>query len=156
MIIKLNGQLHKKNSYYHLKNKYDTNLPKPNLDEVKREIYALTDSIDNGLILSCHDISDGGLGIAVSEMSFENNIGCKINIDQNLKFYEILFSETGGFVMEIDNNNLENTLNVFSKYDIELYTIGKTGGDSIVINNFLDVKIEKAKDAWENGLNSKL
>ena len=58
--------------------------------------------------------------------------------------------------MEIDNNNLENTLNVFSKYDIELYTIGKTGGDSIVINNFLDVKIEKAKDAWENGLNSKL
>ena len=143
-------------AYYHLKNKYNTNLPKPNLDEVKREIYALTDSIDNGLILSCHDISDGGLGIAVSEMSFENNIGCKINIDQNLKFYEILFSETGGFVMEIDNNNLENTLNVFSKYDIELYTIGKTGGDSIVINNFLDVKIEKAKDAWENGLNSKL
>jgi len=143
-------------AYYHLKNKYDTNLPKPNLDEVKREIYALTDSIDDELILSCHDISDGGLGVAVSEMSFENNIGCKINIDENLKFYEILFSETGGFIMEIDNNNLEKTLNVFSKYDVELYTIGKTGGDSIVINNFLDVKIEKAKDAWENGLNSKL
>ena len=89
-------------------------------------------------------------------MSFENNIGCKINIDENLKFYEILFSETGGFIMEIDNNNLENTLNVFSKYNVELYTIGKTGGDSIVINNFLDVKVEKAKDAWENGLNSKL
>ena len=58
--------------------------------------------------------------------------------------------------VEIDNNNLENTLNVFSKHDVELYTIGKTGGDSIIINNFLDVKIEKAKDAWENGLNSKL
>jgi len=67
-----------------------------------------------------------------------------------------LFSETGGFIMEIDNNNIEKTLNVFSKYDVELYIIGETGGDSIVINNFLDVKIEKAKDAWENGLNSKL
>ena len=59
-------------AYYHMKNKYDINLPKPDLEEVKSQIYALTDCIDKELVLSCHDISDGGLAVALSEMSFKN------------------------------------------------------------------------------------
>jgi hypothetical protein len=37
-----------------------------------------------------------------------------------------------------------------------LFTIGKTGGDSLMINDFLNITLQEAKDAWENGLNSKL
>ena len=143
-------------AYYHLKNKFDTTLPKPDLDEVKRQIFALTDCIEEELILSCHDISDGGLGVALSEMAFENNIGFKIRMDENLRFDEILFSETGGFIMEVDSNKLEAVFKTFSNFDIELFTIGKTGGDSLMINDFLNITLQKAKDAWENGLNSKL
>ena len=143
-------------AYYHLKNKFDTSLPKPDLDEVRRQIFALTDCIEEELILSCHDISDGGLGVALSEMAFENNIGFKIRMDENLRFDEILFSETGGFIMEVDSNKLEAVFKTFSNFDIELFTIGKTGGDSLMINDFLNITLQKAKDAWENGLNSKL
>ena len=143
-------------AYYHLKNKFDTSLPKPDLDEVRRQIFALTDCIEEELILSCHDISDGGLGVALSEMAFENNIGFKIYMDENLRFDEILFSETGGFIMEVDSNKLETVFKTFSKYSVELFTIGKTGGDSLMINDLLNVTLQKAKDAWENGLNSKL
>lgn len=143
-------------AYYHLKNKFDTTLPKPDLDEVRRQIFALTDCIEEELILSCHDISDGGLGVALSEMAFENNIGFKIRMDENLRFDEILFSETGGFIMEVDSNKLEAVFKTFSNYDIDLFTIGKTGGDSLMINDFLNITLQKAKDAWENGLNSKL
>ena len=143
-------------AYYHLKNKFDTTLPKPDLDEVRRQIFALTDCIEEELILSCHDISDGGLGVALSEMAFENNIGFKICMDENLRFDEILFSETGGFIMEVDSNKLETVFKIFSKYSVELFTIGKTGGDSLMINDLLNITLQKAKDAWENGLNSKL
>lgn len=143
-------------AYYHLKNKFDTTLPKPDLDEVRRQIFALTDCVEEELILSCHDISDGGLGVALSEMAFENNIGFKICMDENLTFDEILFSETGGFIMEVDSNKLETVFKIFSKYSVELFTIGKTGGDSLMINDLLNITLQKAKDAWENGLNSKL
>ncbi len=143
-------------AYYHMKNNYDTDLPKPDLDEVKNQIYGLTDCIDEKLIQSCHDISDGGLGVALSEMSFENNIGCKISIDESLRHDEILFSETGGFIMEISDNNLKMVFNNFSKYGVELFTIGKTGGNNLIINDFLNVTVQEAKDAWDNGLNNKL
>ena len=143
-------------AYYHMKNKYDINLPKPDLEEVKSQIYALTDCIDKELVLSCHDISDGGLAVALSEMSFKNNIGCKVSLNESLRSDEILFSETGGFVMEVSNATLESVRDVFSQYKINLFNIGKTGGNSIVVNNILKVDVNEARKSWENGLSSKL
>ena len=143
-------------AYYHMKNKYDSELPKPDFEEVKNQIYALTDCINERLLLSCHDISDGGLAVALSEMSFENNIGFKVSYNENLRSDDILFSETGGFIMEINDSNLETVINNFSKFNIELFTIGKTGGDSLYINDFLDVDLKRAKKAWESGLKLKL
>ena len=143
-------------AYYHMKNKNNINLPKPDFKEVRDQIYALTDCINEQLVLSCHDISDGGLAVALSEMAFANNIGCKVNIDENLRSDEILFSETGGFIMEIDNAKLETALENFSKYNIEFFNIGKTGGNSLIINNLLNVDIEVAKKSWRNGLSNKL
>ena len=143
-------------AYYHMKNKNNINLPKPDFKEVRDQIYALTDCINEQLVLSCHDISDGGLAVALSEMTFANNIGCKVNIDENLRSDEILFSETGGFIMEIDNAKLETALESFSKYNIEFFNIGKTGGNSLIINNLLNVDIEVAKKSWRNGLSNKL
>ena len=110
-------------AYYHMKNKNNINLPKPDFKEVRDQIYALTDCINEQLVLSCHDISDGGLAVALSEMAFANNIGCKVNIDENLRSDEILFSETGGFIIEIDNAKLETALESFSKYNIEFFNI---------------------------------
>ena len=143
-------------AYYHMKNKYDTNLPRPDLEEVKNQIYAITDCIDKELVLSCHDISDGGLAVALSEMSFKNNIGCKISLNESLRSDEILFSETGGFIMEIINAKLESVIDIFSKYNVNLFNIGKTGGDNIIVNNILNVDVSEAKKSWENGLSSKL
>lgn len=143
-------------AYYHMKNKYDTNLPKPDLEEVKDQIYAITDCIDKELVLSCHDISDGGLAVALSEMSFKNNIGCKVSLNESLRSDEILFSETGGFIMEIINAKLESVIDIFSKYNLNLFNIGKTGGDNIIVNNILNVDVSEAKKSWENGLSGKL
>ncbi len=57
------------------------------------QIFALTDCIDDGLVLSCHDISDGGVASTLAEMTFGNDIGCDINIDSNLLNEKLLWSE---------------------------------------------------------------
>ena len=142
--------------YYSLFGESGANVPNPDLYEVKDQIYAITDCIDNKLIESCHDISDGGLAVALSEMSFKNNIGCKVSLNESLRSDEILFSETGGFIMEIITANLESVMDIFSKYNINFFNIGKTGGDNIIVNNILNVGINQAKESWENGLSSKL
>ena len=143
-------------TYFHLNNELGSDLPKPDLHEVKNQIYALTDCIDNNRVLSCHDISDGGIAVALAEMTFNNNIGCKVSIECNLRVDETLFSETGGFLLEASDENIDNITKCFSEYDLEVFVIGKTVSNNIMINDALNISIDQGRDAWENGLTNKL
>lgn len=142
--------------YYSLYDEMGANVPKPNLEEVKNQIFALTDCIDDGLVLSCHDISDGGVAATLAEMTFGNDIGCDINIDSNLLNQKLLWSETGGFVLEISLENVDGIKTIFSHVELDVYEIGKTVGNLIQINNVVGLTVNKAKEAWTNGLREKL
>ena len=142
--------------YYSLFDELGANVPKPNLEEVKNQIFALTDCIDDTLVLSCHDISDGGLASALAEMTFAKNIGCIIKIDSELSMDKTLFSETGGFVLEVSSENLDEIKSVFSKYELDAFEIGTTGGSKIQINGVIKISVNKTKEAWTNGLRNKL
>ena len=142
--------------YYSLYDELGANVPKPNLEEVKNQIFALTDCIDDGLVLSCHDISDGGVASTLAEMTFGNDIGCDINIDSNLLNEKLLWSETGGFILEISLANVDGIKTIFSHVELDVYEIGKTVGNLIQINNVVGLTVNKAKEAWTNGLREKL
>ena len=142
--------------YYSLYDEMGANVPKPNLEEVKNQIFALTDCIDDGLVLSCHDISDGGVASTLAEMTFGNDIGCDINIDSNLLNEKLLWSETGGFILEISLANVDGIKTIFSHVELDVYEIGKTVGNLIQINNVVGLTVNKAKEAWTNGLREKL
>ncbi len=138
--------------YYSLFNELGSNLPKPDLEEVKHQIFALTDCIDDGLVLSCHDIADGGIASALAEMTFGNSVGCNVKIESDLSPYKILFSETGGFILEVLPKNINVLKSVFSNYGLDVFEIGSTGGKSIEINGIANISVNEAKDIWTNGL----
>ena len=142
--------------YYSLLDQLGANIPKPNLEEVKNQIFALTDCIDGGLVLSCHDIADGGIASTLAEMTFGNNIGCKVKIESVLSVDKILFSETGGFVLEVSLENIDAISTTFLKYELDVLHIGNTGGNAIQLNGVLDMYVFDAKKVWTNGLREKL
>ena len=143
--------------YYSLYNELGINLPMPDLKEVKNQIFALNNCIEKRLVLSCHDIADGGVASAVAEMTFGNEIGCDIKIINDLRTDKTLFSETGGFVLELSMNNIEAVQSIFSNYGIELIKIGSTNNSGLMIfNSVVKLSVKKVKDAWTNGLREKL
>ena len=143
--------------YYSLYNELGINLPRPDLKEVKNQIFALNNCIEKQLVLSCHDIADGGIASAVAEMTFGNEIGCDIKIINDLRTDKTLFSETGGFVLELSINNIEAAQSMFSNYGIELIKIGSTNNSGVMIfNSVVKLSVKKVKDAWTNGLREKL
>ncbi len=142
--------------FYSLHDELGANVPQPNLEEVKNQIFALTDCINEGLVLSCHDIADGGVASTVVEMTFGNGIGCDITINSDLPTDKILFSETGGFVLEVSPENADAVLSNFSKYESDVFQVGTTGSNTIQINRVVDMVISDAKKTWANGLREKL
>ena len=142
--------------FYDLHNELGKNVPNPDLFEVKNEIYGVTDCIEKGLVFACHDISEGGIATSLCEMTFGNSIGCSVKIESDLSIEKILFSETGGFILETKNENIKSIQSIFNQYELKTYVIGITGGKKIKINNTIDITVDNAKVSWENGLWDKL
>ena len=142
--------------YYSLFNELGANIPKPNFEEVKNQIFALTDCIDDGMVLSCHDIADGGIASALAEMTFGNEIGCNVKIKSGLASDKILFSETGGFVLEVSLEKLDKIKSAFLIYGLDTFEIGTTGGSHIKLNGVVKISVNKTKESWTNGLRDKL
>ena len=143
--------------FYDIHNELGANVPTPNLDETKNQIYAITDCIDQNLFYACHDISDGGIAVALSEMTFENNIGLDAHVGGVISLEKILFSETGGFVVEVDNTNIQKVENILQSYKLKYSNIGKTTITSeIKMNGVINIPLDDAKELWSNGLRNKL
>lgn len=143
--------------YYDIHNQLGANIPKPDMDEVIKENKCIVELINNGLLLSAHDISDGGIAVALSEMSFKNQIGFEVNIAGDLPDNKKIFSETGGFVLEVRQENLEIIKEIFLKKYVKVFEIGNTTrARQIKINNVINLNLSRAKEAWENGLRNKL
>ncbi len=143
--------------YYDLHNELGAHVPKPDLTKIAAELHALNDCIQQGLILSAHDISDGGLAVALAEMSFKNQIGAVIDVSGHLSNEKKLFGETGGFIFEVAKDKLPQLKKIFSYYQIPIEVIGNTQAQPrLQMQACIDLAISAAKAAWENGLKEKL
>lgn len=168
--------------YYRLQGELGANVPKVDFEEAQKEIFTMVDAVSQGLILSAHDISEGGLSVAVSEMAFggwgEAKLGVEIDLDavplkdgkgKHSEVYDRegyaelvkLFSETGGFVVEVPPENEKKFLALCKKNQLMPFEIGKT----TKVKNLtftsgkkadISIPLEKAADTWLNGLRNKL
>jgi phosphoribosylformylglycinamidine synthase len=147
--------------YYEVNNEIGKNVPKVDFKKERGMIYGVIDCIQKGLLLSCHDISDGGLATAVSEMILggeaDGAIGVKINLDfSDLREDKALFSESSGFVFEVSKADTGKVSKIFKKYRINAMEIGKTTEDKRLVitkNNkkIIGLPIGKLRDAWATG-----
>lgn len=88
------------------------------------EIYRL------GLVEACHDISAGGLLTALAEMAVasERDLGLTVDLAEmeqsGLPPEKLLFSETGGFVIEVPPGHERDILAVCTRNRVRLHKLG--------------------------------
>jgi len=143
--------------YYSLFNELGANLPRPDLKEVQAQSWAISDAIDQGLVLSAHDISEGGLAVTLAEMSFGSKLGCEVSIPGDLPAHKKLFGETGGYILEVSRKNAVSIKTVFQAARSSLTEIGNTSLlQSIIIDDIINLPVSSARKIWETGLREKL
>ena len=109
--------------------------------------------IQNNQILSSHDISNGGLIVALSEMSMTSSYGIKINKLKKLtNLFKYFFGEDQSrYVLEIDPKNLVNVENFLKDNSIFYENIGFTQKDYFEIEGEMKINIKelfKANNQW--------
>ncbi len=128
--------------------------PLVDLDREHNLHRAFWEIADKRLAKSAHDISDGGLAVALAESCFakENrNIGASVNIDFSYRADFELFGEAHSrIIMTTDAQHFETIEWICERYNIPCRAIGKVGGDSLKINDLVDEKVSVLRDAWES------
>jgi phosphoribosylformylglycinamidine synthase II len=86
----------------------DFEPPRPDFQQESAMIRALIEGIENRFILAAHDISHGGLAVAIAEMvigSAPLDIGCDIRLgghtSDDTRAVHHMFSEYGGVIIEV-------------------------------------------------------
>jgi len=150
--------------YYKLFGHLGANVVKIDFQRERGMIYGVIDAIHAGLIKACHDISEGGLAVAVAEMLICGRtlsmLGAEIDIssvEEDLRADKKLFSESSGFIMEIERRALPKLEEIFSRYGIKLFLIGHlTHSRRLIIRDERATLIETdtavLRRAWQEGL----
>lgn len=129
-------------------------IPKIDLHQEKKLIDTLLLLIKSGLIKSAHDLSDGGLAVALAEccvMNRKKKIGAKIDLNFTFRKDFYLFSESQSRVLiSIEEKNQNELEKILKEKEIPFEKIGITGGNRLMINNVINLNLEQIDDAYYN------
>jgi phosphoribosylformylglycinamidine (FGAM) synthase-like enzyme len=139
-------------------------VPQLDLNLEKRVQETCLKLIDQGLINSAHDCSDGGLAVTIAECCFSSlgreAIGAEIELSSSdLSSEALLFGESPSrIVLSLLPENLERVKTIVGDCPFEI--IGKVGDDVLKIaingNEVLSFPIAILESTWESALESKL
>ena len=148
--------------YYASKNFIGNRVPGVNGEKARSLYKKLYEAIQRGLIRSCHDCSDGGLGVALAETAFAGCFGMEIDLKKvpysgSNRNDLLLFSETQSrFVVTLDPSKKKAFEELLSDaiygeigvvLDHEIFRIIGLGGKKIIETNIYDLK-----EAWQKPL----
>ncbi len=108
--------------------------------------------IGDGLVRACHDVSDGGLLVAVAEMAMASGIGAALEAPSSLALHGWCFGEDQGrYVLEVAPDDLAAVLEAALAKDVTARVIGTTGGHAVAVGG-QSADVEALKTAHESWL----
>ena len=134
----------------------------PHLDRVlERSVHEMCLALINeGLIASAHDCSEGGLGVALAESCIshpESPRGAELHIESTIRHDACLFGESQSRILvSFPENNREAVEEKARIMKVPFAVIGKVGGDSLVVNvneeEFIREEVATLKKLWMGAL----
>jgi phosphoribosylformylglycinamidine synthase len=114
--------------------------PRPCLDAERRLAGLLAAAAAAGLLSSAHDLSDGGLAVALAESCLRGETGCAVRLPGDP--FTWLFSESAGRAIVAVRPGAEADFDdLRAAHGVPGATIGTVGGDSLVIEGCFTVPL---------------
>ncbi len=138
--------------------------PSCDLTQQAALVGTLIELADMRLLNSAHDVSEGGLAVALAECCFaqgtEQPVGA--NVQNPLRFKEgagggrndtMLFGERQGIViLSADQNNVDKILAISKNYGLDAKQIGMVTGNRLIIDDLIDESVEELFAIYSDAL----
>ncbi len=105
-----------------------------------------------GLITAAHDVSDGGIALAVAEMCLAGKTGAEVANQSTLPAIQFLFAEDQArYLLSVPEAKLDALMEAAQTACVPVQTLGQFGGDFVALADAF-IPLAAVKDAFESGL----
>jgi phosphoribosylformylglycinamidine synthase subunit PurL len=133
--------------------------PALDMEYEKRVQACIRHVVADGLAESAHDVSSGGLAVALAECSFANGIGARVDLDSDLRNELLLFHE-GPSRIVVSTSDSSRIQQLAAEYGVESVVIGVTIIERLQLNRrgslLFDTPVSDLKRRWETAFSSLL
>ncbi|MGI9509837.1 MAG: phosphoribosylformylglycinamidine synthase subunit PurL [Geminicoccaceae bacterium] len=110
--------------------------------------------IEDGKVLACHDLADGGLLVTLAEMAMASGIGASIDMPgESSNDVGWLFGEDQGrYLLAVSPDRLDSTLDGARDAGVAACVIGRTGGRSLTLKGCDAICLSELTEGHEGWL----
>ncbi len=137
--------------------------PSLDLNREKRIHETLREGAANGLLHSAHDLSDGGLGVALVEKCFARGkiFGAEVEFEAGIRPDALLFGETQSRVLvSLPGSNLKKFEKIAKKKGVPYFLAGQVVRDRLTLKSgsdiLIDMETKVLHDRWSKALSEKI
>ena len=128
--------------------------PPVDLETERRNGDLVRSLIQSGIVTTCHDLSDGGLLVAVAEMALAGRLGVILDIPSSaLPAHAYLFGEDQSrYLLAITPENAEKVKKSATTAGVSVATIGTVGGSELTVGDNHSISIVELTNIHEGWL----
>jgi len=125
--------------------------PEPDLAAESRLAGLLARACADGLLAAAHDVSDGGLAVALAESCLRGEVGCRVEFPGDP--FTWLFSESPArAVVALRPERADEFIALAGACGVPGQEIGRAGGDSLTVDGCFEVPLAELTAAYEGTL----
>jgi phosphoribosylformylglycinamidine synthase len=124
-------------------------VPRTSPERLKSYSDALLESFRKFDVRACHDVSEGGIAVAIAEMSFGLGVGFKAV--KKLDFLELFSESNTRWIVEVEEKELEDYLDFLRRKGLRAEHLGFSEGIEIDFGSF-SCNLDQAENAWRIGM----
>jgi len=113
------------------------------------------DAIGEGLVRSAHDVSEGGLAVAIAEccISGPQRLGAEIDMEASIRPDAWLFGESQSrIVLSVRPRHLSRLRELATAREIPLTVLGTVRGTRLRIGSLIDIDVAEMHTAWSRSV----
>jgi len=131
--------------------------PEIDLSLERRVQEACRQAIGEGVALSAHDCSDGGMVVALAECCISGDVGFWGEVRLPRRWDAALFGEAQSrIIISLPPERWPQLERITAQLDVPILLLGRTGGDRLQLGRnggrYVDLPLSDISDAWRTGL----
>ncbi|MBE3010983.1 phosphoribosylformylglycinamidine synthase subunit PurL [Microbispora sp. NEAU-D428] len=126
--------------------------PQADLEAERGLAAVLTEAAARGLLEGSHDLSDGGLAVALAESCLAQGVGCTVTLPGEDAFVELFSESAARALVCVRPEAFDALADLCARHEVPCSGLGLTGGSALTVEGVLDVPVEELREVHTSAL----